>query len=72
MPNVMIRKAEGKMTLYVPKRDLEDEIASIEFESDDKWGGEITLADGSSYYLDPIPMPSLPKTVRVRRAKEGI
>ncbi|MEM0912482.1 MAG: NifT/FixU family protein [Pseudomonadota bacterium] len=47
-------------------------MASIEFESEDKWGGEITLTDGSSYYLDPIPMPSLPKTVRVRRSKEGV
>jgi nitrogen fixation protein NifT len=68
----MIRKTpEGKMTLYVAKRDLEDEIVGIEFESDDKWGGEITLADGSSYFLEPQAIPKLPVTVRVRRVAEA-
>ena len=72
MPNVMIRKTpEGKMTLYVAKRDLEDEIISIEHEGDDKWGGEMKLADGSSYFLEPMPTPKLPITVRVRRMTEG-
>ena len=72
MPSVMIRRnPEGKLTLYVAKRDLEDEIVSIEHDSDDKWGGEVKLADGSSYYLEPMATPKLPITVRVKRMAEG-
>lgn len=72
MPSVMLRKdPAGKLTLYVPKRDLEDEVVSLEFDSEEKWGGEITLADGSSYFLDPIPSPKLPMTVRVKRGAEA-
>ena len=68
MPNVMIRENEGVMTLYVPKRDLEDTITSIEFDSEDAWGGELTLGDGSSFIIDKMPgKPDLPITVRARR-----
>lgn len=72
MPNVMIRKSpEGKLTLYVAKRDLEDEIVSLEHDTEDKWGGEVKLADGSSYYLEPMALPKLPITVRVKRMAAG-
>ena len=72
MPSVMLRKTpDGKMTLYVAKKDLEDEVVSIEFEADDKWGGDLELADGSIYHLEPMEKPSLPKTVRVRRVVEA-
>lgn len=68
MPNVMIRQNEGKMTLYVAKRDQEDEIASIEFTSDDSWGGTIELTDGTKYYIDPLDAPpKLPITLRAKR-----
>ncbi|KEA62587.1 NifT protein [Marinobacterium lacunae] len=68
MPNVMIRHNEGKMTLYVAKRDQEDEIASIEFNSDDSWGGTIELTDGTKYYVDPLDAPpKLPITLRAKR-----
>lgn len=71
MPSVMIRRNEaGQLTLYVPKRDLEDIIVSIEIEGDDGWGGTVELADGSSYYLDPLDKePKLPITLRARRAE---
>lgn len=68
MPNVMIRQNEGKMTLYVAKRDQEDEISSIEFNSDDSWGGTIELTDGTRYYIDPLDAPpKLPITLRAKR-----
>lgn len=71
MPNVMIRKdGEGNMTLYVAKKDLEDNIVSIEHESEEQWGGEVKLADGSSYYIEPIAQPKLPITVRAKRLVE--
>lgn len=69
MPSVMLRENDkGELTLYVPKKDLEDTIVSIEFNSTDAWGGELTLADGSSFVIDTLPgKPDLPITVRARR-----
>ncbi|MFT3931148.1 MAG: putative nitrogen fixation protein NifT [Spongiibacteraceae bacterium] len=69
MPSVMIRRGTtGQLTLYVPKRDLEDNIASIEFDTPEKWGGEVKLADGSAYFIEPIAQPKLPITLRAKRA----
>lgn len=69
MPSVMLRENDkGELTLYVPKKDLEDTIVNIEFNSTDAWGGELTLADGSSFVIDTLPgKPDLPITVRARR-----
>jgi nitrogen fixation protein NifT len=68
----MIRRdGSGKMTLYVAKRDLEEDIVSIEHDSAEQWGGEVRLADGSSYYLEPIAPPKLPVTLRARRMGGG-
>lgn len=72
MPSVMIRRdGSGKMTLYVAKRDLEEDIVSIEHDSAERWGGEVKLADGSSYYLEPISPPKLPVTLRAKRMGGG-
>jgi len=70
MPSVMIRRDEnGALSFYVAKKDLEETIASMEFDSEEKWGGEVELSDGSRYYLEPMePAPSLPITVRAKRA----
>ena len=73
MPSVMIRKDQsGKMTLYVPKKDLEETVVAIEHDCSDKWGGEFTLADGSAYYIEPLSAPpQLPITLRAKRAGEN-
>jgi nitrogen fixation protein NifT len=70
MPNVMIRvKNDGALLFYIAKKDQEDEIASVEKDSDDEWGGEVELTDGSKYYIDPIsPKPAFPTTLRFKRA----
>ena len=69
MPSVMIRKTDtGELSFYVAKKDLEEMIDSMEFNSDDKWGGEVALVDGSKYFLEPMePAPKLPITVRAKR-----
>ena len=71
MPNVMIRvKDDGALLFYIAKKDQEDEIASVETDTDDEWGGEVELTDGSRYYIDPIsPRPSFPTTLRFKRAE---
>ena len=72
MPSVMLRKREdGKLLFYVAKKDLEETIESLEFDSPDKWGGEVLLADGSKYYFEPIAMPDFPITLRAKRLDSG-
>ena len=69
MANVIFRKSdEGKLIFYLAKKDLEDEVVALEHDNDDKWGGKVTLGDGSKYYVEPLPQrPSLPKTLRAKR-----
>ena len=69
MANIMIRRdAKGSYQFYLPKRDLEDTIVSMEFDTPEKWGGEIKLNNGGSYYIEPQQAPArLPYSVRARR-----
>lgn len=69
MPSVMISKKEGgPLIFYVPKKDLEETVESIEFEGPGKWGGEVILGDGSRFFIEPVDeMPRLPITVRAKR-----
>lgn len=56
------------MSFYLPKRDLEASIESIEFDTPEKWGGELKLDNGGSYYIDPIAKPPrLPISLRAKR-----
>lgn len=70
MPNVMIRRtAEGILSFYVAKKDLEASIVSVETDTGEAWGGEVALDDGSKYYIDPVsPPPEFPTTLRFKRA----
>ncbi len=69
MANILIRKnAEGGLGFYLPKRDLEDAVISIEFDTPEKWGGELKLANGGVYYIDPQPQPArFPLSLRAKR-----
>jgi nitrogenase molybdenum-iron protein beta chain len=58
----------GAYSFYLPKRDLEDAIVSMEFDSADKWGGEIRLNNGGAYYIEPQALPArFPISLRARR-----
>ncbi len=64
----MIRRTDdGKLSFYVAKRDMEEIVASAEFDAPEKWGGEIELTDGSKFYVEPMELASLPVTVRAKR-----
>ena len=68
MANIMIRRNEKGYSFYMPKRDIEDSIVSMEFDTPEKWGGEIKLGNGGAYYIEPQAMPErLPYSVRARR-----
>jgi len=72
MPSVMLKKnTEGKLVFYVPKKDLEEVAESVEFDSPDKWGGEVLLSDGSTYYFEPQVQPDFPVTLRAKRLDSG-
>jgi nitrogen fixation protein NifT len=70
MPNVMIRRTgDGVLSFYVAKKDLEATVVSVETDTDESWGGQVELDDGSKYYIDPVsPRPEFPTTLRFRRA----
>lgn len=69
MPNVMIRRTEaGGLPCYVAKKDLEEAIVALEHNTGERWCGQVELADGSRFYVEPqCPAPLLPVTVRARR-----
>jgi nitrogen fixation protein NifT len=73
MPSVMLKKnAEGKLVFYVPKKDLEEVAESVEFDSPERWGGEVLLSDGSKYYFEPQDgQPDFPVTLRAKRLDSG-
>jgi nitrogen fixation protein NifT len=72
MPKVMLRKtAAGSLSFYVAKKDLEADVSSVEFDTPEKWGGRITLSDGSCFFVEPFnERPQLPLTVRATRLGE--
>ena len=68
MANIMIRKSDKGYVFYMPKRDIEDSITSMEFDTPEKWGGEIKLNNGGTYYIEPQPAPArLPISLRAKR-----
>jgi nitrogen fixation protein NifT len=64
---VMIRKTStGRLSAYVPKKDLEEFI--VEQEHADLWGGTVTLSNGWVLALpDMATGTTLPVTVEARR-----
>ncbi|MDR3391317.1 MAG: putative nitrogen fixation protein NifT [Sulfuriferula sp.] len=67
---IMIRKnAAGELSAYVPKKDLEEPISSME--KPDMWGGMITLANGWQLELPEMAADTrLPITVDARKVND--
>jgi len=60
MAKVMLRESNGEISFYVAKKDMEETIETIEFDGDDKWGGEVELSNGETWWIEPGPK-NLPK-----------
>lgn len=67
---IMIRKnAAGTLSAYVPKKDLEEPIVSMEKVG--MWGGLVTLANGWQLELPPLAADTgLPITVDARKVSD--
>jgi nitrogen fixation protein NifT len=66
---VMIRNADGKMSAYVPKKDLEEAI--VETEKESLWGGWIKLGNGWILELPEMAADTrLPITVEARKRSD--
>lgn len=63
---VMIRRSEGALSAYVPKKDLEEAIVAVEHEG--LWGGWVKMANGWVLHLPEMPEDTkLPITVNARK-----
>lgn len=63
---VMIRRSESGLSLYVPKKDLEEPI--VEHQYPTLWGGWIRLKNGWILDLPELaPETSLPITVNAKK-----
>lgn len=60
MAKVMLREADGQTYFYVAKKDMEEIIETIEFDSQENWGGEVELTNGETWWIKPGPK-DLPK-----------
>ncbi|MDH4945323.1 putative nitrogen fixation protein NifT [Sulfurimonas sp. C5] len=60
MAKVMLRENDGEIFFYIAKKDMEETIESLEFNTDEKWGGEVELSNGETWWIQPGPK-NLPK-----------
>jgi nitrogen fixation protein NifT len=71
MAKVMLRENEnGKVLFYVAKKDMEEIIELLEFDSDEKWGGNINLTNGDVWYIEPN-IKKLPIEVNAKIISRG-
>lgn len=71
MATIMLREnEEGKVLFYLAKRDMEEIIKTLEFDTDEKWGGNIELTNGDVWYIKPQPK-KLPDEVVAKIVTRG-
>lgn len=68
---VMLRRnSAGVLSVYVPKKDLEEPVVSQE--KDGLWGGTVTLANGWTLSLPEMAEgTTLPVTVEAKKLAEA-
>ncbi len=69
MAKVMLSERNGKLNFYLAKKDLEETIISVEFDSAEKWGGEMVLANGEKWFVEP-KAKKLPGEFEAKRLSE--
>lgn len=67
----MLRENDnGQVLFYLAKRDMEEIIESLEFDSEDKWGGNVNLTNGDTWFIEPGPK-KLPDEVNAKIITRG-
>lgn len=61
---------EGKTLFYIAKRDMEEIIETLEFDTDEKWGGNVSLTNGDVWFIEP-EAKKLPNEVMARIVSRG-
>ncbi|MFT5661136.1 MAG: nitrogen fixation protein NifT [Sulfurimonas sp.] len=71
MAKVMLRENDkGQILFYLAKRDMEEIIETLEFDSDEKWGGNVNLTNGDIWYITP-QAKTLPDEVVAKIVQRG-
>lgn len=71
MAKVMLRENDkGEVLFYLAKRDMEEIIDVLEFDSDEKWGGNVNLTNGDVWFIAPGPK-KLPDEVNAKIISRG-
>lgn len=69
MAKVMLREEGGQIYFYIAKKDMEETIQSIEFEDEEKWGGEVVLSNGETWWIE-VGAKKLPKEVVCKKLND--
>ncbi|OHD89508.1 MAG: putative nitrogen fixation protein NifT [Sulfuricurvum sp. RIFCSPHIGHO2_12_FULL_44_8] len=68
MAKVMLRyDSKGAISFYVAKKDMEETILTSEFDSEEKWGGEVKLSNGETWFIEQGVKKFPSEVVAVRR-----
>ena len=71
MATIMLRENDkGQVLFYLAKRDMEEIIVSLEFDTDEKWGGNVNLTNGDVWYIEPA-VKKLPDEIVAKIVSRG-
>lgn len=71
MAKVMLRdNGEGEILFYVAKKDMEEIIKELEFDTEEKWGGNVSLTNGDVWFIEPAAK-KLPNEVNAKIVTRG-
>lgn len=71
MAKIMLRENDkGQVLFYLAKRDMEEIIESLEFDTDEKWGGNVNITNGDVWYIEPAAK-KLPNEVVAKIISRG-
>ncbi|MCW8820950.1 MAG: putative nitrogen fixation protein NifT [Sulfurovum sp.] len=71
MAKVMLRENDkGEVLFYVAKRDMEEIIETLEFDTEEKWGGNVNLTNGDVWFIEP-GAKNLPDEVNAKIISRG-
>lgn len=67
----MLRENDnGEVLFYVAKKDMEEIIETLEFDTEEKWGGNVNLTNGDVWFIQPGPK-KLPDEVNAKIITRG-